>query len=112
MANPRGPTTGIVLLALVALLVVDAQPAQAGSAPTCFGSAATIWVDSNNIIHSTNSAQDGQVYAGILEGTSSADVIVGTSGPDTIYGRSGNDTICGLDGADVIYGGEGGDAPE
>ncbi len=76
--------------------------------PMCMGYPATIWVDDDGIIHSTNPDQNGLSYASVgyrLEGTSQLDdVIVGTPGNDIIKGHSGFDLICGLAGNDWIWG--------
>ncbi len=72
--------------------------------PTCNGLTATIYVDNTNHIVSTG-PQNGQVYAGTLNGTNAADVMVGTTGDDTINGGNQADTICGLEGTDTLNGG-------
>ena len=74
-----------------------------GDDPTCEGQDATIFVstfgDSEIII---GGPDDGEIYAGTLNGTEGNDVIVGTEGNDIINGNGGDDLICGNGGDDTI----------
>ncbi len=78
----------------------------AGSAPDCFGEAATVFVADGIIV---GGPDHGLPYGGRLRGTEGADVIVGTDGNDRIEGGGGNDRICGGPGHDRIRGGKGND---
>lgn len=70
--------------------------------PMCNGQTATVYVSNGFIV---GGPDDGDAYAGTLNGGNGNDVIVGTSGADDIDGGNGNDTICAGDGDDIVDGG-------
>jgi hypothetical protein len=76
-------------------------------ANACGDTPATVYVDEAGIVHGGQA--DGQIYAGVLNGTQGDDVIRGTEGDDAINGLAGNDLICGLGGNDSLIGGRGND---
>ncbi|MGH2608632.1 MAG: calcium-binding protein, partial [Tepidiformaceae bacterium] len=73
----------------------------APSAPVCFGTLATIYVQGGVIV---GGPKDGQPYAGQLDGTSGNDVIVGTDARDIVEAGAGADKICGGGGDDLLKG--------
>lgn len=75
--------------------------------PLCNWTEATIYVDYTGIIR--GGPNDGQPYAGILNGTDGPDVIFGSSFADVINALGGNDIVCGGAGDDTINGGGGSD---
>src|SRR3989344_5727455 len=94
---------------LVAATLLASQlvvPVASAAAPKCNNLTATIWVDGSSI---SGGPDDGDSYAGTLNGTSGDDVIVGTSNDDVINGNGGNDTICAQSDDDDITTGSGND---
>ncbi|MEO5888231.1 MAG: choice-of-anchor Q domain-containing protein [Anaerolineales bacterium] len=79
----------------------------APNAPMCNGQTATIYVNDQGII--VGGPNNGQPYAGNLNGMAGVDVIVGTSGRDEVSARGGNDVVCGRGNNDKLFGGEGRD---
>ncbi len=75
--------------------------------PGCDGRDATVYVGEDGLVH--GGPQDGQPFAGVLEGGDGDDVILGTKGADTIRAFGGHDVICALAGDDTLYGGDGND---
>ena len=99
MGRGQGKTRAALLSTAVALGLLAAQAAAAGSAEEeevhrCHGRRATIV---------------GTAGADVLRGTPSRDVIWGGPGDDAIYASLGNDLVCGGAGDDVIHGGRGND---
>jgi CSLREA domain-containing protein len=82
-------------------------PAPPPTAPMCNGQTATIYVNDQGII--VGGPNNGQPYAGNLNGMAGVDVIVGTNGRDEISARGGNDVVCGRGNNDKLFGGEGRD---
>ncbi len=95
------------MMLLGARLYGSALIADLSDVPSCNGSTATIYVSSANVI--VGGPDDGETYAGTLNGTSGTDVIAGTESSDVINGKNGDDVICGKGGADVIGGDYGND---
>lgn len=58
----------------------------------------------------SDSDDDTDTTANILEGGDGDDLIYGSSGDDKLYGGSGDDTLYGMGGTDLIYGGDGSDS--
>ena len=84
----------MLVVALLAMSLVQTPRAEAKPRPKCFGKKATIV---------------GDAKANVLKGTKKADVIVGLGGNDRILGRGGADRICGGPGKDRLLGGGGND---
>jgi cysteine-rich repeat protein len=95
--------SGVALLLsqLVGQLPLFSVQHALAAAPLCNGITATIYVEAGLIVGGPN---NGDVYAGVLNGDGSDDVIVGTTGDDTINAGGGNDLVCGDAGNDTIYG--------
>ncbi|MEE9321969.1 MAG: hypothetical protein V3U76_16100 [Granulosicoccus sp.] len=87
--------------------VCDEESEPTGTAPSCNGVTATIFVDEQDRI--IGGPDGGQWFTGELNGTDGDDVMVATVRSDVVRGNSGNDLICALGDDDEIYGDDGDD---
>lgn len=115
MARPGGRRRNLAVAALfVSTMLASslAAPAQtsarAGSAPSCFGKAATyVGTPGDDVI---KTGPDNNVIAGgggddVIDAGAGHDLICGGDGDDVLVGDIGDDRIHGGEGADRLYGG-------
>lgn len=95
------------IVSLIAGSIMPIAYAHDGTAPTCNGKTATIWVNHHGVI--VGGPQAGTNFSGTLTGTSGDDVIVTENNASVVNALAGNDTVCGGNAADVLNGGAGND---
>ena len=95
---------GTVFFLAVGGFPATASSASLGSAPTCRGVPATIYVEDGRVVGGPNA---GRTYEGVLKGTGRADVLVGSDEDDRILAGGGDDLACGANGNDELKGSRG-----